>query len=92
MSLFADEQAAKECLSTQPQHTAILLGEDIQRYPMPNLCIVKKQYVAGGGLTGTIAIIGPTRMQFKKLLPLLDYFSQILGQCMSGKSEEEIFI
>ena len=55
---------------------------------MPNLCVVCKRYLAGGGLTGSMALIGSSRMDFRRLIPILDYFAARLGQSMSGKRQE----
>ena len=57
---------------------------------MPGISIISKRYLAGGGLTGTVALIGPRRMNFRKLIPIMDYFSTKLGQCMSGKNQEAL--
>ena len=56
---------------------------------MPNLCIVSKRYLAGGGLYGTVAVIGSNRMEYEHLIPVLNYFAIKLGQSMSGKKEEQ---
>ncbi len=64
------------------------LGEDIEP-AMPNLCIVSKRYLAGGGLYGTVAVIGSNRMEYEHLIPVLNYFAIKLGQSMSGKKEEQ---
>ncbi|MFR9067263.1 MAG: hypothetical protein ACLVJH_10510 [Faecalibacterium prausnitzii] len=49
------------------------------------MCIVSDRYLVGGGLWGTVALIGPTRMPFQKLMPLLHLFADKLGEGMSGK-------
>ena len=43
-----------------------------------------RRYHAGGGLTGTISIIGPTRMQYREMIPTLEYFARVLGEHMAG--------
>ena len=54
----------------------------------PGLCIVSDRYLVGGGLWGSIALIGPTRMPFQKLMPLLHDFADQLGEGMSGKRKD----
>ena len=54
---------------------------------MPGCCIVSKRYLAGGGLTGSVALIGSTRMEYERLLPILDYFAAKLGQSMAGQGQ-----
>ncbi len=45
----------------------------------PNLAVIKKNYKAGGE-EGTIAIIGPKRMDYKKIVSLLNYVDDSLGK------------
>ena len=65
----------------------MLLGEDLEPQ-IPGMCIVSDRYLVGGGLWGSIALIGPTRMPFQKLMPLLHYFADQLGEGMSGKRKD----
>lgn len=91
LALLGDEQAVRSCLGADTQHTTVILGEDVPDYPIPGFCLMSKQYLAGGGRTGAIGVIGPARMAFAQVMPQLEYFAQLLGEGMSGKKEEEIF-
>jgi heat-inducible transcriptional repressor len=85
MEFFSDEEAVKACISPKSERTTILLGDDLPGYPMPGYCVMSKRYLAGGGLTGAIGIVGPVRMPYREMIPRLEYFALMLGQCMSGK-------
>ncbi|HJA26703.1 MAG TPA: heat-inducible transcriptional repressor HrcA [Candidatus Fournierella merdigallinarum] len=88
LELFSDEERAGRLITPRTGRTTVLLGEDLQR-PMPGLCFMSKRYLAGGGLTGAMALLGPTRMPFEQLMPVLDYFALKLGECMAGKTQED---
>ena len=51
------------------------------------MCIRDRRYLAGGGLTGSVALIGSTRMEYERLLPILDYFAARMGQSMAGQGQ-----
>ena len=85
MEFFADTEAVKRVVSQKSERTTIILGDDMEDYPMPGFCIMSKRYVAGGGSTGAIGLVGPTRMRYTELIPKLEYFALLLGQCMSGR-------
>lgn len=88
LTLLSDEEAAAELISPpENSNESVLLGEDISPQ-IPGLCIVSNRYLIGGGLWGSIALIGPTRMPFQKLLPLLRAFAGELGEGMSGKRKD----
>ncbi len=88
LQIFRDGEAAGRLIAPPTNRTSVLLGEDLP-HPMPGLCIMSKRYLAGGGLTGSIAIIGPARMPFSKLMPRLEHYALRLGENMSGKPQEE---
>lgn len=88
LSVFSDPTAAIELIEPDRGKITAKLGEDLDP-EMPGLCIVSKHYLPGGGLTGTIALIGSSRMPFQRLIPILDRFAVKLGQSMSGKKQEE---
>ncbi len=79
-----EEQAASLIAPPENRSESVLLGEDLEPQ-IPGLCIVSDRYLVGGGLWGSIALIGPTRMPFQKLMPLLHEFADQLGEGMSGK-------
>ena len=66
----------------------VLLGDDMPGYRMPGVAIVARQYLAGGGLTGAIALMGPSRMNYEKVIPTLDYFAAKLCQALTGTGKE----
>lgn len=84
LELFSDNRAAIELLAPDGGKVTAKLGSDTDP-AMPGACIVSKRYLAGGGLTGTVALIGSTRMDYRRTIPILDYFAAKLGQSMAGQ-------
>ena len=44
---------------------------------------MKKQII------GALGVIGPTRMNYSKIIPIVDYTSQVVSTLLSGKSTKE---
>lgn len=86
LEIFSDNEAAAELLRPDGGKITATLGSDLDP-AMPGACIVSKRYLAGGGLTGAVALIGSTRMEYQRLLPILDYFAVKLGQTMAGQGQ-----
>lgn len=84
LEIFSDNESASELIRPEGGKITATLGSDLEP-PMPGACIVSKRYLAGGGLTGSVALIGSTRMEYQRLLPILDYFAAKLGQSMAGQ-------
>ena len=89
LEFFADDAAVKRCISPKTERTTVLLGDDLPEYTMPGLCIMSKRYLAGGGATGAIGIVGPSRMPYRETIPRLEYFALLLGECMSGAAGQQ---
>ncbi|MDL2324378.1 heat-inducible transcriptional repressor HrcA [Ruminococcaceae bacterium OttesenSCG-928-A16] len=83
VELFTSPERLQEVIVPHSIHTTVMFGDELDE-PIPGLCVVSRRYLAGGGLTGTIAVGGPTRMLLKEVIPLLEYFSEQLGKSMSG--------
>ncbi len=87
MEFFSDTDALKRYISPRTERTTILLGDELPEYPMPGFCLMTKRYLAGGGSTGAIALVGSTRMPYREMIPRLEYFALLLGEYMSGKAQ-----
>ena len=74
-------------LEGKVQQILALLGEDMDPQ-IPGLSVVSCRYLVGGGLCGSVALIGPTRMPFSKVIPLLEAFADELGEGMAGKRKD----
>lgn len=85
LEVFSDSREALALLAPDGGKITAKLGTDTDP-AMPGACIVSKRYLAGGGLTGTVALIGSTRMDYRRVIPVLDYFAAKLGHSMAGQS------
>ena len=78
LEIFSDNEAATELIRPEGNKITATLGCDLD----PAM-----RYLAGGGLTGSVALIGSTRMEYERLLPILDYFAARMGQSMAGQGQ-----
>lgn len=85
LELFNSPEQLQEAIVPHSFHTTILFGEEMPD-PIPGLCVVARRYLAGGGLAGTIAVAGPSRMMLERIIPVLEYFGEQLGKGMSGSA------
>ena len=85
LEVFSDSREALALLAPDGGKITAKLGTDTDP-AMPGASIVSKRYLAGGGLTGTVALIGSTRMEYRRVIPILDYFAAMLGHSMAGQS------
>jgi len=58
----------------------ILIGEEIDNEKVAGCSLVTSSYKIGNKPVGSIGVIGPTRMDYEKVVPLVDY----TGKAVSG--------
>jgi|SRR5260370_989392 len=63
----------------------ILIGSESDFTQMHNFSIVARRYGSSATPLGMVGIIGPMRMEYARMAPLVDY----LGRALSQRIEEE---
>ncbi|HKO54442.1 MAG TPA: heat-inducible transcriptional repressor HrcA [Thermoanaerobaculia bacterium] len=63
----------------------ILIGAESDFTQMNNFSIIARRYGSQAGPLGMVGIIGPMRMEYARMAPLVDY----LGRALSRKIEEQ---
>lgn len=58
-----------------PEGLSIKFSEDMNLLPMENYTVISIPYRVNENESGTIAILGPSRMEYKKVIPLLEYIA-----------------
>jgi len=55
---------------------SIQIGSDINMTAMKDCTVVSIPYMDKEGMRGTLAVIGPKRMEYKKVIPMLEYIAK----------------
>jgi heat-inducible transcriptional repressor len=62
--------------------TQVLVGSENADEKLKPYSIITSTYTVGD-VTGTVGVIGPTRMQYHKMIPLVDYVAQTITRMLS---------
>lgn len=92
LSLFEERQRFAELMSKAvPGQTSIVLGaENKEDFVLPDTGFVFHPITVGDKVVGAIGVIGPQRMDYKKVVASLDYFAAgLTGQIESEERKEE---
>ena len=84
IALLEEKKILTELVSTKGinKGIAITIGKELERGEVQSLSLVTSRYQAGE-VSGTIGIIGPTRMRYGKLVTLVDYTAKLLSKILS---------
>ena len=70
-------------LARQDGGMRVIIGRESKRPELQNSSVVVSHYAVGGRDAGAIAIIGPTRMNYKKILSDMEYLSDSVGKILT---------
>lgn len=74
--MLEEEQLLKDILHAhQGEGLRVSIGRENQYSGIQDCSIITASYHLGGELLGTIAVLGPTRMEYGKAMTLLDYMN-----------------
>ena len=67
------------------QNSRIILGQEEAWRDLEYCCLVSSPYTISDGTGGTISVIGPVRMNYAKIIPMVDFTAQILSQMLQSR-------
>ncbi|WLR49898.1 heat-inducible transcriptional repressor HrcA [Bacillus tianshenii] len=84
MSLIEQDQLVYDMLRTSKSGISVKIGQENKIEEMRNCSIITASYSVGNEHMGTIAVLGPTRMEYSKVISLLNVFSADLSKVLSS--------
>ena len=76
-------------LANKIEGTSVMIGHENESFTIDDVTIVTSNYRVSDEEKGVIAIIGPTRMNYDKVINLLDYASDKISQIIKEKRGED---
>ncbi|TAM06024.1 MAG: heat-inducible transcriptional repressor HrcA, partial [Pusillimonas sp.] len=70
-------------VSSRAQGVQIYIGGDSQLVPVEDVSVVTAPYHANGKIVGTLGVIGPTRMAYERVIPIVDITARLLTNALS---------
>lgn len=70
-------------LSQQEGNIKVLIGQESRRPELRNSSVIVSKYAVGGRDAGAIAIIGPMRMNYSRVISNIEYLSGSVGRMLT---------
>ncbi len=64
-----------------------LIGDEIDEEHVKGCSMVSTSYKIGNKLVGAIGVLGPTRMDYEKVVPLVDYIGRVVTELLTKMSK-----
>ncbi len=69
--------------SSKASGVQIFIGGESQLVPLEEMSVVTAPYETNGRIVGTLGVIGPTRMAYERVIPIVDITARLLSNALS---------
>ncbi len=85
MTLLQNEEVIRQ-ISGNVEHNGITIkiGKEIGLEELADCSVVRSAYLVNGYVAGKVAVLGPTRMDYSKVVSVTDYIRETLSEMFSG--------
>ncbi len=73
--------------SAHGQGVQIFIGGESSLVPIEQMSVVAAPYEIDGRVVGTLGVIGPTRMAYERVIPIVDITAKLLSTVLSQSSQ-----
>lgn len=70
-------------MSSKAGGVQIFIGGESKLVPMDEMSVVTAPYEVNGRIVGTLGVIGPTRMAYERVIPIVDITAKLLSNALS---------
>lgn len=70
-------------ISSRAQGVQIFIGGESTLVPIEEMSVVTAPYEVDGEVVGTLGVIGPTRMAYERVIPIVDITAKLLSNALS---------
>jgi len=76
-------------VSQRAEGVQIYIGGESGLSPLDECSVITAPYEANGQVIGTLGVIGPTRMAYERVIPIVDVTAKLLSNAMSAQLNDE---
>lgn len=83
--MFEQKTSLMQLLDVSSKATGIqiFIGGESALVPMDEMSVVTAPYEVNGRIVGTLGVIGPTRMAYERVIPIVDITAKLLSNALS---------
>ncbi|MCL2638174.1 MAG: heat-inducible transcriptional repressor HrcA [Oscillospiraceae bacterium] len=90
ISLLESRNEFSELLDTAFSGINVMLGKEKDTFVVENSSIITGSFNKGNKQAGSFGVIGPMRLDYKKIIPYIEYFADKMTVLLSLSDEEEM--
>jgi heat-inducible transcriptional repressor len=71
-------------VSSRAEGIQVFIGGESALVPMEDMAVITAPYNVDGRIVGTLGVIGPTRMAYERVIPIVDVTAKLLSGALSS--------
>jgi len=80
LRLMAQPQELLSLVQANSPGVRVVIGSEIGSAVLNDASVILSPYQTGENAAGVVGIIGPTRLDYRRVIPHIEYFAQLLGR------------
>lgn len=88
-SILEEDSIVERLFRTDTAGIHVKIGHENELEAFENCSIITASYTIGGEHMGTIGILGPTRMEYRRVIGIIDHFSKDLTKLLTHLYQKE---
>lgn len=84
---ISQKNELREILDDSMSGVQIMFGEEDDGFAIGNSSMIVSRYSNGGRTAGSLGVIGPMRLDYAKIIPYIDYFTEKLTRFFTDQGE-----
>ncbi|KCZ54199.1 HrcA family transcriptional regulator [Hyphomonas beringensis] len=68
----------------------LFIGSENQLFPLSGSSVIVAPYMGGGKqVIGALGVIGPTRLNYARVIPMVDYTAKVVGEILTARRKKD---
>lgn len=88
MEFLSKRDTLLDVLSSANDGLNVYIGKENPYTPLANSSMIVSSYTVSDSFGGALGIIGPTRMDYARLVPSVKYLTKLVGEIISAERDE----
>lgn len=88
LGFLADRSRIASLLESAHGTMSVAIGDEMNLPELSDASMITARYRGGRGAAGWVGVIGPTRMNYARIIPHIEYFATAVGRLMSAIESE----
>ena len=89
LTFFSDSERMSALVSSARAPLTVFIGDESGIDELSEASMILARYHSGGGASGCVGVIGPTRMNYSRNISYIEYFATAVGRLMSSLETDE---